>query len=141
MQASTNSLVAKAKRFALPAGAAASLLVAGAFLLGHGSVHAASGAAAPMDDQSVSPLISLDNAMEAVTARVTPAVVNVSVTARASADHEMGGDDTATANPERNQQFVHRPAPDSRCWQNTDAPSAHRLRRVYGGSDQPHSKT
>src|SRR6202012_3776104 len=94
MQASTNSLVAKAKRFALPAGAAASLLVAGAFLLGHGSVHAASGAAAPMDDQSVSPLISLDNAMEAVTARVTPAVVNVSVTARASADHEMGGDDT-----------------------------------------------
>jgi serine protease Do len=94
MQASTNSLVVKAKRFALPAGAAASLLIAGAFLLGHGSVHAASGAAAPMDDQSVSPLISLDNAMEAVTARVTPAVVNVSVTARASAGHEMGGEDS-----------------------------------------------
>jgi len=44
-----------------------------------------------MDDQSVSPLIALDNAMEAVTARVTPAVVNVSVTSRGSAEHEMDG--------------------------------------------------
>jgi len=45
-------------------------------------VHAASGIAAPMDDASVSSLVALDNAVEAVAARVTPAVVNVSVTAK-----------------------------------------------------------
>jgi serine protease Do len=39
-----------------------------------------------MDDSSVSSLVALDNAVEAVAARVTPAVVNVSVTARAHAD-------------------------------------------------------
>jgi serine protease Do len=46
-----------------------------------------------MDDNSVSALVSLDNAMEAVAARVTPAVVNVSVTSRGSAEDQTGGDD------------------------------------------------
>jgi serine protease Do len=47
-------------------------------------VHAAAAGngAVPMDDNSVSSLVALDNAVEAVAARVTPAVVNVSVTAR-----------------------------------------------------------
>ena len=91
MSISTNSLVAKMKRFALPVGAAATLLVAGAFLE-HG-VHAASGAAAPMDDASVSSLVSLDQAVEAVAARVTPAVVNVTVTAKGSPEEMGEGED------------------------------------------------
>jgi serine protease Do len=41
-----------------------------------------------MDDNSVSSLVALDNAVEAVAARVTPAVVNVSVTARQSEQAE-----------------------------------------------------
>ncbi len=39
-----------------------------------------------MDDSSVSSLVSLDNAVEAVAARVTPAVVNVAVTSKVSGD-------------------------------------------------------
>jgi serine protease Do len=52
-------------------------------------------AAAPMDESSVAPLLSLDQAMEALTARVRPAVVNVTVTSKVqpqSADSEQGND-------------------------------------------------
>jgi serine protease Do len=41
-----------------------------------------------MDDNSVSALTSLDHAMEAVAARVTPAVVNVAVTSRGSSEND-----------------------------------------------------
>jgi serine protease Do len=47
--------------------------------------------AEPMDDNRVSSLVALDSAVEAVAARVTPAVVNVAVTSRGSAEHETGG--------------------------------------------------
>jgi serine protease Do len=57
-----------------------------ALFVGHGNVHAASGAAAPIDDSSVEALTALDHAMEAVAARVTPAVVNVAVTSRGTGD-------------------------------------------------------
>jgi serine protease Do len=72
------------------------LLFAIAFVFSHNVAQAAAGAAAigaaaPMDEGSVSSLVALDNAVEAVAARVTPAVVNVSVTSRASAD-EQGQD-------------------------------------------------
>jgi serine protease Do len=90
MSASTNSLVAKAKRLAAPASAVVVFLLAFAWLLGHNTARAASNGATPLDDSSVSSLVALDNAVEAVAARVTPAVVNVSVTARATADD---GDD------------------------------------------------
>ncbi|MGB8913438.1 MAG: Do family serine endopeptidase [Candidatus Sulfotelmatobacter sp.] len=40
----------------------------------------------PLDDNSVSALLSLDQAMETLAARVTPAVVNVAVTSRTKAD-------------------------------------------------------
>src|SRR5689334_16364036 len=43
-------------------------------------------AAAPLDDNSVSALLSLDNAMETLAARVTPATVNVTVTSKTSPD-------------------------------------------------------
>src|SRR5437764_7210920 len=39
--------------------------------------------AAPLDDARVGPIVELDRAMETLAARVTPAVVNVTVTARA----------------------------------------------------------
>jgi serine protease Do len=43
-------------------------------------------AAAPLDDNSVSALLSLDHAMETVAARVTPAIVNVAVTSHSKPD-------------------------------------------------------
>jgi len=99
MSASTNSLVAKARKFALPAALAGGLILSTTFFLGHNPVHAAS-AAGPIDEQSVSSLTSLDNAVEAVAARVTPAVVNVSVTSRGSAEQEQGGEgDDRAQNP------------------------------------------
>src|ERR1700681_199585 len=55
--------------------------------------------AAPLDDSSVSALLSLDQAMETLAARVTPAIVNVTVTSRSSGQHgdargEEGNDDS-----------------------------------------------
>jgi len=43
-------------------------------------------AAAPLDDSSVSALLSLDQAMETLAARVTPAIVNVAVTSKSKPD-------------------------------------------------------
>ncbi len=47
-------------------------------------------AAAPLDDSSVNALLSLDRAMEALAARVTPAIVNVTVTSKTDARNEDG---------------------------------------------------
>jgi serine protease Do len=98
MSGTTNSLVAKVRKFAAPAGAAAAVLLGFSFLIGHCVAHAAGNGAAlnggaPMDDSSVSSLVALDNAVEAVAARVTPAVVNVSVTARVSGQDADSDDD------------------------------------------------
>ena len=93
-QPPTNLLVDKLKlyttRFVAPAGAAALLLFGGCFLANHVGVHAASNpaaasyagaaGAAPLDNNSVSSLVALDHAVEAVAQRVTPAVVNIAVT-------------------------------------------------------------
>jgi serine protease Do len=43
-------------------------------------------AAAPLDDNSVGALLALDQAMETLAARVTPAIVNVAVTSHAKSD-------------------------------------------------------
>jgi serine protease Do len=87
MPVTIKSLVAKAKSVAAPLIASAVLIVTFAFVSGHNSAEAAAAAAAgPLNESSVSSLVALDNAVEAVAARVTPAVVNVAVTARASAD-------------------------------------------------------
>ena len=112
MSASTNSLVTTVKRFAVPAGAAATVLMGLTFLLGHTTAHAASNGASPMDDNSVSSLVALDNAVEAVAARVTPAVVNVAVTSRASAQEAMsdGGQGVSPGDlPPGMQQFFFGP--------------------------------
>jgi serine protease Do len=56
-------------------------------------------AAAPLDVDSVAPLLALDKAMETLAARVTPAVVNVTVTSRTKPDMNGG------QNSEDMQQF------------------------------------
>jgi serine protease Do len=50
----------------------------------------ASPTATPIDDNSVGALLSLDQAMETLAARVTPAVVNVAVTSRSKPDMTDG---------------------------------------------------
>jgi serine protease Do len=50
-------------------------------------------AAAPLDDNSVAALLSLDRAMETLAARVTPAVVNVTVTSKEKTQED--GDDAS----------------------------------------------
>ena len=95
MALTTNSLVAKknVRRFALP-GSLAAVAVLGSAMVFHGTigVHAGAVTAAALDDQSVSSLTALDQDMERLAARVTPAVVNVAVTSRATADDSDGDD-------------------------------------------------
>ena len=80
----TNKLVFHLKNAALPA-AVATVVAFGALTVATRSgVHAAAVTAAPLDDRSVAALTSLDQAMESVAARVTPAVVNIAVTSRGS---------------------------------------------------------
>src|SRR6516165_10674361 len=45
-------------------------------------------AAAALDDNSVNALLALDQAMETLAARVTPAVVNVTVTSKTKPDEQ-----------------------------------------------------
>jgi serine protease Do len=92
MSLETNKLVGRAGRYGAPAGAAVALVLAATIFFHHNGVHAAMiSSVAPMDDNSVSSLVALDSAVEAVAARVTPAVVNVAVTSRGSM-HETGGE-------------------------------------------------
>ena len=100
MSTTTNSLVAKAKKLAVPAGILSTLLFAAAFLLDHNKAMAA--ASGPLPDSSVSALTALDNAVEAVAARVTPAVVTISVTSRVTPDEQAssGGQGSGGINPQ-----------------------------------------
>ena len=97
MSASTNQLVTVAKRYSTPTAIAGSLILGVSMFVAHGNVQAAS-ATAPLDDSSVSALTALDHAMENVTSRVTPSIVNVEVTSRAS------DDDTAQNQQQEQQQ-------------------------------------
>jgi serine protease Do len=101
----TNKLVGKAGRFTVPAGAAVALMLAAAMFVHHNGVHAAMiSSPPPMEDNSVSSLVALDNAVEAVAARVSPAVVNVAVTSRGSSEHQVGGDEQEQGQQEQGQQ-------------------------------------
>ena len=64
-------------------------------------------AAAPLDDDSVNALLSLDRAMETLAARVTPVIVNVTVTAKhgPSANRTPGGDNNGDDDSEGAPQF------------------------------------
>ena len=96
MQQATNSLRAKAKRFVAPVLALVLVLFTGSIVFGHMHVDAATAPdnpSTPINNASIDPLLALDQATEAVAARVTPAVVNIAVTSRApeqSADAEQG---------------------------------------------------
>ena len=91
MSLSTNKLVVKLGRAAIPAGAVATLVLGASLFFLHNGVHAAMiSSPAPLNNQSVAPLVSLDDAVEAVAARVSPAVVNVAVTSKGAADEESG---------------------------------------------------
>lgn len=90
MSDSTNKLVARVGRLAVPTGAALALALAGSFFFHHNGVHAAMiSSPSPLDDNSVSSLVALDNAVESVATRVSPAVVNVSVTSHET-QHDTG---------------------------------------------------
>jgi serine protease Do len=71
------------------------------------SASAPAAAAAPLDDSSVSALLSLDRAMEALAARVTPAIVNVTVTSKRSRamNPAENGDNNSDNNSNGLQQF------------------------------------
>jgi len=96
MRVSTNQLVvvvkAAVKRFAAPMVAVVALVCMVTFLVGRGGVHAAMNPSAPIDDGSTSSLEALDKAVEKVAARVTPAVVNISVTSKGGEADDDNGD-------------------------------------------------
>src|SRR5437773_2602367 len=62
-------------------------------------------AAADLDDSSIEPLLALDRAMENVAARVTPAIVNVTVASKTDARRQSGDDDGDNSNDNDMQQF------------------------------------
>jgi serine protease Do len=81
MPETTNLLRAKVKRFTAPLLALTLLLFTAAFVVVHQQVNAAMApSTAPLSDDSISPLLSLDQAVEAVASKVTPSVVNIAVT-------------------------------------------------------------
>ncbi|MGH9597059.1 MAG: trypsin-like peptidase domain-containing protein, partial [Edaphobacter sp.] len=93
MKFTTNKLVGKAGRFGAPAGVAVALVLAVTMSFHHNGVHAAMiSSPAPLDDSSVSALVALDHAVEAVAQRVSPSVVNIQVTSRGAADNDTSGD-------------------------------------------------
>lgn len=94
MKSSTNSLVARTKKLAAPAGVAAGLVFAASFLLfNHNAITtaAAQQQQSQINEGSIAPLTSLNNAVEAVVNHVMPAVVNVSVTAKVPQGQGEGG--------------------------------------------------
>ena len=103
------------RRMVIPFAAVLALIAAGGWALTRPASAAAAYAApaAPLNDSSVAPLISLDQAMETLAARVTPAVVNVTVTAKVKQPRAMmfnngqdGDDDGGQGqNQQQFQQF------------------------------------
>ncbi|MGO8757870.1 MAG: trypsin-like peptidase domain-containing protein [Terracidiphilus sp.] len=92
-------------KVAVPAGIVVTVLFVLAFAFDHLQVHAAAAAAGSIDDSQVSALTALDNAVEAVAARVTPAVVNVSVTSRVSPDDQGEDEGNGRGNGSGGQNF------------------------------------
>src|SRR3984885_15428173 len=94
------------KRIIVPVVAAVLAVSLGAYEFAkpaHAAVGAPAPAAAALDDNSVSALISLDHAMEALAARVTPAIVNVTVTSKT--DTKMSDGEDAPDMQQFGQQF------------------------------------
>src|SRR5215467_2243057 len=88
-----------------------------AMVLGLGAYHfiqptgaraAANSNTAPLDDSKIEALLSLDKAMETVAARVTPAIVNVAVTAKVDQKKMMQQQGMPEGMPDDMQQFFER---------------------------------
>lgn len=84
MKATTNLLVTRARKSAVALTLA--VLMSG----GAASALMAQGVP-PLDESSIAPLTALDKAMESVAARVTPAVVTISVTAKVTEEAQQNG--------------------------------------------------
>ncbi len=103
------------RRMAIPVVAVGAFLAVGAWSLARpaAAASAPAPAAPPIDQSSVAPLLSLDQAMEALTAHVTPAVVNVNVTAKLNgqelAEDEGGGQQDQQQEQQQMQQFFGTP--------------------------------
>jgi serine protease Do len=86
------------RRFVIPALALLTALSLGGYELAKPTAAAFAApapAAAALDDNSVGALLALDHAMEALAARVTPAIVNVTVAAKTNAKMDDGdGEDS-----------------------------------------------
>ncbi len=100
----TNQLVGKRKKLGFSAGALLTAALAVSIFFHEGSVRAAS-VASPLDDSSVAALTALDSAVESVAARVSPAVVNVQVTSKGSAEETSQNSGQEQALPPGFAQF------------------------------------
>jgi serine protease Do len=101
------------RQLAVPVLAAAAVL-AGVGYEFAGPAHAAADpapqpAAAPLDASSVGPLLTLDQAMEALTARVRPAVVKVTVTAKTNPQADDDDDDDGGQQQQQQSPFFGTP--------------------------------
>ena len=86
MSESTKSVVGRLERYIVPSGVASVVALGAVLVFNANGVHAAAASASALDDHSVTALTSLDQAMESVASRVTPAVVNIAVTSTPSAE-------------------------------------------------------
>ncbi|MFZ0632135.1 MAG: Do family serine endopeptidase [Acidobacteriaceae bacterium] len=102
------------RRMAIPAVAVGAFLAVGAWCLARpaSAAPAPAPAAPPINQSSVAPLLSLDRAMEALTAHVTPAVVNVNVTSKLSSQ-ELAEDEGGQQDQQQQQQMQQFFGPDS----------------------------
>ena len=83
-------------------------LLAYHFIQPAGARAAASSNTAPLDDSKIDALLSLDQAMETVAARVTPAIVNVAVTAKVDQKKMMQQQGTSEGSSDDMEQFFER---------------------------------
>ncbi|MGA9720167.1 MAG: trypsin-like peptidase domain-containing protein, partial [Acidobacteriaceae bacterium] len=106
MPALTNQLVVKLRRLAVPTSLVAVAVVGSTLYFHQNNVHAAGVTAAPLDDNSVAALTSVDRAMESLASRVTPAIVNVAVTSKAEEQQaDMQGGEPQEGLPPGFSQF------------------------------------
>jgi serine protease Do len=83
--------------------------------VGYETVRPASAAAtpastvAPLDDNSIAPLLSLDHAMETLAARVTPAIVNITVTSKSKSDMLDNENENDNQNDDQGQDQIPEP--------------------------------
>src|SRR5438309_10842439 len=108
----TNSLKNKlSKKIIVPSLAALMAVSLGAYEVAKPTNSALAAAAAPapaaaaLDDSSIEPLLALDRAMENLAARVTPAIVNVTVASKTDARRQSSDDDGDNSNDNDMQQF------------------------------------